>query len=43
MQLQVEGGSILEKNGKNLDDYNVRNGSILVAEMVEKINTTTPK
>jgi hypothetical protein len=41
--LQVEGGSILEKNGKTLDDYNVRNGSIIGAEMVEKISTSTPK
>ena len=43
MQLQVEGGEILHKNIKSLDDYEVKTGSNLVLEIVDKVNTSTPR
>jgi hypothetical protein len=43
MQLQVEGGEILHKNIKSLDDYEVKTGSNLVLEIVDKVNTPTPR
>ena len=43
MQLQVEGGAVLAKNGSGLDEYDVRDGSQITVEMVEKVNTSTPR
>ena len=32
IQLAVEGGEILKKNGNTLDNYGIKNGDILVFE-----------
>lgn len=37
MQLTVEGGSLLDKNHKTLDDYAVKDGEFLLLEIVDKI------
>jgi len=39
MQLRVEGGEVLDKIGKNLDDYNLRKDCVLLLEKAEKIRT----
>jgi len=43
MQLQVEGGEILHKSIKSLDEYDVKTGSNIVLEMLDKPNTPTPR
>ena len=36
MQLQIEGGEILNKNGASLDDYNIQKDCIMSLEVLEK-------
>ena len=43
MQLQVEGGEILNKNTKSLDDYDVKDGSNVILEILDKANAPTPR
>ena len=37
MQISIEGGAILGKNYNTLDDYDVKDGAVLVVEQVEKM------
>jgi hypothetical protein len=43
MQLQVEGGEVLVKNNKGLDEYDVKDGSNIVVEILDKANAPTPR
>jgi len=43
MQLQIEGGEILSKNIKPLDEYDIKDGSNLVLEILDKANAPTPR
>jgi hypothetical protein len=41
MQLSVEGGSLLDKNHKTLEEYSVKDGEFILLEIVEKIKKKT--
>ena len=43
MQLQIEGGEILHKNMKALDEYDIKNDSNIILEIVDKVNTPTSR
>jgi stress response protein YsnF len=43
IQLQVEGGSILKKATVSLDEAEIKEGSSINVEVIEKINTSAAK
>lgn len=43
MQLQVEGGDILQNGMKALEEYNLKDGSNIMVEILDKANAPTPR
>lgn len=39
MQLRIEGGDVLRKTQTSIDDMNIKDGSIIVVDILDKIQT----